>query len=140
MGGLLLEVLSELCVKWPDRWDEYVSPACWAQRTTPDPSDPLNSTPFRVLFDHDPRTWLDAVITKLDGDIEAGRLDFFIEQRRKNFREVREVQERRMSTQQKYRERANALITRSSPGLGSKPGDLSSGERSRQLYPWGNPR
>ncbi|CAM9973671.1 unnamed protein product [Choristocarpus tenellus] len=124
MGGLLLELLSELCVKWPDRWDEYVSPACWAQRTTPDLSDPLNPTSFRVLFGRDPRTQLDAVIPKLDGDVDVGGLDSFIEQRRQNFREVREVLERRMFAGQRQREKANALVARSSPGLGSKPGDL----------------
>ncbi|CAM9983111.1 unnamed protein product, partial [Choristocarpus tenellus] len=93
-------------------------------RTTPDPSDPLNPTPFRVLFGRDPRTQLDAVIPKLDGDVEVGGLDSFIEQRRQNFREVRKVLERRMSANQRQREKANAMIARSSPGLGSKPGDL----------------
>ncbi|CAM9280224.1 unnamed protein product, partial [Choristocarpus tenellus] len=111
-------------MKWTDRWDEYVSPAFWAQRTTPDPYDPPNPIPFRVLFGRDPRTQLEALIPKLDGDVEVGGLDSSIEQRRQNFREVREVLERRVSARQKNRERVNALIARSSPGLGSEPDDL----------------
>ena len=34
--------LSELCVPWPERCDEYVSPACWIKRTVPDPTLPGN--------------------------------------------------------------------------------------------------
>lgn len=35
LGGWLQEMLSELCKSWPDRWDEYVSPALWMKRCLP---------------------------------------------------------------------------------------------------------
>ncbi|CAM9987057.1 unnamed protein product, partial [Sphacelaria rigidula] len=58
-GGWLHDVLAELCKQWPKRWDEYVYPAVWIHRTTPDPSLPNNPTPFKLLFGREPRTQID---------------------------------------------------------------------------------
>ena len=58
LGGWLQEMLSELCKAWPDRWDEYVSPALWMKRTLPDTSLPSNMSPFELLFGRPPRTSL----------------------------------------------------------------------------------
>ena len=37
LGGWIHETFVELCKSWLRRWDEYVQPALWLHRTTPDP-------------------------------------------------------------------------------------------------------
>ena len=46
----MLDMLAELCIAWPKRWDEYVSPACWIKRTLFDPTLPKNMTLFEIFF------------------------------------------------------------------------------------------
>ena len=36
LAGWIHEALVELCKSWPRRWDEYVQPALWLHRMTPD--------------------------------------------------------------------------------------------------------
>ena len=45
LGGWIHETLVELSKSWPRRWDEYVQPALWLHRTTPDPRLPSKTTP-----------------------------------------------------------------------------------------------
>ena len=91
MGGWFQEVLSILCQKWPLRWDQYVLPACWVQRVTPDPALPANMTPFRVLFGRDARTQIDAMTLSIDGAEFRGGLDSVVADRHQAFVEVRNV-------------------------------------------------
>ena len=66
LGGWIQDVLSELCVPWPERWDEYVSLACWIKRTMHDPTLPCNMSPFEILFGRKPRTSLDTLVPQKD--------------------------------------------------------------------------
>ena len=60
LGGWIHETLVELCKCWPRRWDEYVQPALWLHRTTPDPRLPGKAAPFSLLFGRDCRSQMDA--------------------------------------------------------------------------------
>ena len=60
LGGRIHETLVELCKNWPQQWDEYVQPALWRHRTTPDPRRPGKATSFLLLFGRDCRTQMDA--------------------------------------------------------------------------------
>ena len=123
LGGWIQDILSELGVAWPDRWDDYVSPACWVKRTLPDPSLPKNLSPFEMLFGRKPRTSLDSLLPRIDTDMEEG-LDNFVETRRQYLREVRLVLEKRHSDRARARQRVNDTIARQSPGSTAAPGDL----------------
>ena len=124
LGGWLQEMLSELCKLWPDRWDEYVSPALWMKRTLPDASLPSNMSPFELLFGRPPRTSLDTLVP-LSGEAENTRgLDNFVEQRRQNMLEVRQVMERRNELRMEARAKANATILRPSAGVSADRGSL----------------
>ena len=124
LGGWLQELLSELCGNWPDRWDEYVSPAIWIKRTLPDLSLPSKMTPFEMLFGRPPRTSLDSLVP-LEGEPDSATgLDNFVERRKQNMREVRLALEKRHSYKVAAREKANQSISRSSPGLSVEPGSL----------------
>ena len=68
LGGWIHEPLVELCKSWPRRWDEYVQPALWLHRTTPDPRLPGKATPFRLLFVRDCRTQMDATLPSPDDE------------------------------------------------------------------------
>ena len=68
VGAWMHDTLSELCKSWPERWDEYVDPACWIKRTLPDPSTPFNMSPFEILFGRTPRTTIDTYRTPPDDE------------------------------------------------------------------------
>ena len=124
LGGWMQEVLAELCTAWPDRWDEYVSPACWIKRTLPDPTLPSSMTPFELLFGRSPRTSLDTLVPRLDDTESTRGLENFVERRRQNLREVRLALEKRHETKVVARRRANARISRPSAGVRAETGDL----------------
>ncbi|CAB1107819.1 unnamed protein product [Ectocarpus sp. CCAP 1310/34] len=88
LGGWLQELLAELCRPWPDRWDEYVSPAMWIKRTLPDTSLPTYMTPFEFLFGRKPRTSLDSLVPLTDEMDQERGVDNFVERRKHNLREV----------------------------------------------------
>ena len=132
-------MLAELCKAWPDRWDEYVAPACWIKRTLPDSSLQSKMTAFELLFGRKLRTSLHSLVPLLDGAAQATSLDSFVEQRKQNPLEVRKVLEQREAIRTAARERVNATINRSSTGVTAKVGDLvlvreADSTRSREGY------
>ena len=66
LRGRLHEAPGELCKTWTCRWDEYVQPAVYIHRTTPDLRLPGKPTPFRLFFGRDVRTQLDATHPEID--------------------------------------------------------------------------
>ena len=68
LGGWLHEVLAQLCISWPRRWDDFVPVATWIHRVTPDESLPGGASPYRILFGREPRSHIDAMTQALDGD------------------------------------------------------------------------
>ena len=116
----MLDMLAELYITWPKRWDEYVVPACWIKRTLPDPTLPNNMTPFEVLFGRKPRISLDTLVPQIDATDRSGRLDSFVESRRQNFREVWLALEKRHQSKVNARLKANEKITRESAGTGGR--------------------
>ena len=124
LGGWLQEMLAELCRAWPDRWDEYVAPACWIKRILPDLSLPTKMTAFELLFGRNPRTSLDSLVPLLDDATQPGNLDDFVEQREQNCLEVRKVLGRRQAMRVAARKRVNAIINRSPLGVTTKAGHL----------------
>ena len=85
----MLDMLAELCIAWPKRRDEYVSPACWIKHPLIDPTLPKNMTPFELLFGRKPRISLDTLVPQIYATGRPGGLDNFVESRRQDFREVR---------------------------------------------------
>ena len=79
LGGWLKELLAELCRSWPERWDEYVSPAIWIKRNLPDVSLPSNMTSFELLLGRKPRTSLDSFVPLSAETEQSGGLDNFVE-------------------------------------------------------------
>ena len=63
----MLDIVEELCVAWPKRWDEYLSPACWIKRTLLDPTLPNNMTTFELLVGRKSRVSLDTFAPQIDG-------------------------------------------------------------------------
>ena len=124
MGGWFQETISILCQSWPLRWDQYVLPACWIQRVTPDPSLPGNPTPFSLLFGREPHTQLDAITRNIDGTEFQGGLDTFVAERQQSFVEVREALKQRQADKDRQREASNANVRRASPGSQVKVGDM----------------
>lgn len=124
LGGWLQELLAILCKSWPNRWDEYVSPALWIKRTLPDLSLPANMTPFELLFGRPPRTSVDSLVPKTDVTDADGGLDNFVERRKQNLLEVRLALEKRHDLRVSARLRANQSIERSSVGVVVSKGDL----------------
>ena len=124
LGGWMLDMLAELCIAWPKRWDEYVAPACWIKRTLPDPTIPNNMTPFELLFGRKPRISLDTLVPQIDATDISGGLDSFVESRRQNFREARLALEKRHQNKVNARLKANEKISRESAGTGAQVGDL----------------
>ena len=126
LGGWIHETLTELCKSWPRRWDEYVQPALWLHRTTPDPRLPNNATPFRLLFGRDCRTQMDATSPHPDNE-GANGLHNLIADKSENLRQVQEVrkdQQQRHEQRRRRREHQNVGIRRTSTGTRVKPGDL----------------
>ena len=114
-------VLSELCVSWPTRWDDYVRVATWIHRLTPDESLPGNATPYRMFFGRDPRTQLDELAPILDNNGQG--LERTVAAERQMTREVRKALAQRQENKNRQRELANGRISRQSPGAKSKVGD-----------------
>ena len=68
-------MLAELCKTWPDRWDEYVAPACRIKRTLLDSSLPSKMTSFEFLFGRKPRAPLDSLVPLLNDTKQPDDLD-----------------------------------------------------------------
>ena len=118
-GGGLHEALGELCKTWPRRWDEYVQPALWIHRTTPDLRLPANPTAFRFSFGRDARTQLDATQPEIDGGGFRSGMHSNVADKRQAYIEVRDVQAvlmKRHVDRQKSCESRNATIGRTSVG------------------------
>jgi len=124
LGGWMQDVLAELCESWPERWDEYASPACWIKRTLPDPSLPKRMSPFEILFGRKPHTPLDTLAPQMDGADTREDLDSFVEQRRQVLCEVKSALVRRHEAKVAAREKENAKIARTSSGVLAQPGNL----------------
>lgn len=123
LGGWFQETLSILCQAWPLRWDQYVLPECWMHRIRPDPSLPGNATPFKLLFNREPRTPLDTITRNVDGVEFRGGFDGYVADKHQSFLEVQEALKKRQEERTKQREAANAAIQRASPGSRVKVGD-----------------
>ena len=95
LGGWIHEALVELCESWPKRWDEYVQPALWLQRKTPLPRLPGSPTPFKLLFERDVCSQIDAVTPELDGSdfLQQEGLHNFVADRKEAWREVTKVRD-----------------------------------------------
>ena len=132
LGGWIQDVLSELCVPWPERWDEYVPPACWIKQSMPDPALPGNMSPFEILFGRKPRTSLDTLVPHMDDSEAAEGLDSFIEKRRQVLREVRQVLEKKLQSRIATRERVNAGIAKNIGGSNCATRRLSISEKGRE--------
>ena len=91
LGGWLHEALGELCKTWPRRWDEYVQPALWIHRTTPDLRLTGKPTPFGLFFGRDARTQLDATHPEIDGGDFRGGMHSYVADKRQAYKEVRDV-------------------------------------------------
>ena len=126
LGGWLHETLVELCKSWPRRWDEYVQPALWLHRTTPDPQLPGKATPFRLLFGRDCRTQIDATSPSPDNEGMVGLHNLIADQSEslRLIRALRKDLQNRHEQRHRRRERENARIRRTSTGTRTKPGDL----------------
>ena len=124
LGGWLVEMLAELCRTWPERWDEYVSPAIWIKRTLPDMALPSKLTPFELLFGRPPRTSLDSLVPTATEAEGTGGLDNFVERRKQNMREVGLALERRSELKEAARAHENATISRPSAGVSVEQGSL----------------
>ena len=118
LGGWIHETLVELCKSRPRRWDEYVQPALWLRRTTPDPRLPGKVTPFRLLFGRDCRTQMDATSPSPDSQGIVG-LDNLIADKSENLRLVQEVRKDLQHRHEQRRlqpEHQNAGIRHTSTG------------------------
>ena len=89
LGGWLHEALGELCKTWPRRWDEYLQPALWIHRTTPDLLLPGKPTPFRLFFGRDARTQLDATHPEIYGGDFRGGMHSYVADKRQAYKELR---------------------------------------------------
>ena len=85
----MLDMLAELSVAWPKRWDKHVSLAFWIKRTLPDPTLSNNITLLEPLLGRKLRLSLDTLVPQIDDTARTGGLDNFVERRRQSFREVR---------------------------------------------------
>ena len=115
----------ELCKSWARRWDEYVQPALWLHRTTPDPRLPGKAIPFRLLFGRDCRTQMDATSPSSDDEGMDG-LHNLIADKSENLRQVQEVRkdlQHRHEQRRLRREHHNAGIRRTSTGTRVKQSD-----------------
>ena len=119
-GGWLHDVLAELCKQWPERWDEYVDPALWVQRTTPDTALPGHPTAFKLLFGREPRTQLDAV----SPEAESPPLHNMVEQQKQNLKEVQQLLTRRHQQREEAKLARNAEMVRQSVGIQAQVRDL----------------
>lgn len=77
----MLNVLSELCLAWPECWDNYPSPACWVKRTLPDSSLPATVSPFELLCVRECQMTQETLVPLMDDSEQSGELDSFVQQR-----------------------------------------------------------
>ena len=116
----------KLCKTWPWRWDEYVHPALWLHRTTPDSRPPGRAAPFLLLFGRDCRTQMDATSPSPDDEGLDG-LHNLIADKSENLRQVQEVcKDLQHGHEQRHlrRKYQNAGIRRTSTGTRLKQDDL----------------
>ena len=103
--------------------DEYVQPALWPRRTTPNSRLLGKATPFRLLFSRDCRTQMGA--TSLSPDDEGmDRLHSLIADKSENLRQVQEVRKDLQHRHEQRRLRREHHIRRTSTGTRVKQGDL----------------
>ena len=110
-GGVATRNTRKLCRTWPRGWDEYVQPALWIHRTTPDLRLPGKPTPFRLFFGRDAPTQLDATHPEIDGGDFRGGMHSYVADKRQAYKEVRDVRVallKRQEDRQKSRESRNA--------------------------------
>lgn len=98
LGGWMQDVLSELCVSWPERWDEYGSPAFWIKCTSPDSNLSEYMFPFEILFGRKRQTSLGDLMPQMDGTETSGGLDSFVQQRHQRLQEVHSDLEKAIKT------------------------------------------
>ena len=91
LGVWLHETLGELCKTWPRRWHEYVRPALWIHRTTPDLRLPGKPSSFRLFFGRDARTQLDATHPEIDGGDLRGGMHSYVVDKHQAYKEIRDV-------------------------------------------------
>ena len=119
LGGWLHEALGELCKTWPRRWDEYVQPALWIHRTTPDLRLLGKPTPFRLFFGRDARTQLDATHAEINGGDFRCEMHSYVADKGQAYTKVRDVRVallKRHEDRQKSRESRNNEKGRTSVG------------------------
>ena len=102
--------------------DEYVQPALWLNRITPDPRLPGKATPFLLLSGRDCRTQMDAT-SPSPNDKGMEGLHNLIADKSENLRQVQEVR-KDLQHRRLRREHQNAGIRRTSTGTRMKQGDL----------------
>lgn len=90
LGACIPEALSKPCKSWPIRWDEYVQPALWPQRTKPLPWPPGSPTPFRLRFGRGVLSPVDAIAPEFDGSdfLQHCGLRIVVADRKEPWREV----------------------------------------------------
>ena len=120
----MFDMLAKVCIAWPKRWGEYVSPACWIKRTLPEVTLPRNVTPFELLFDRKPRISIHTLVPQIDATNRSEGLDNFVENRRLNFWEERLALDKRHQSKDKSRQKAKRKITRESAGTVAQTSDL----------------
>ena len=126
LGWGLHEALGELCKTWLRRWDEYVQPALWIHRITPNLRLPGEPTVFRLFFGRDARRQLDATHSEIDGGDFRGGMHSYVAENRQAYKEVRDVRmalSKRHEDRQKRREGRNAKIGCTSVGTRVVVGD-----------------
>ena len=119
LEGWRHEALGELCKTWLRRCDEYVQPALWIHRTSPDLCLPGKPTPFRLFFDRHARTQIDARHPDIDGGDFRGGMHSDVADKRQAYKEVRDVRmalSKRHQDRQKSRESRDAEIGRTTVG------------------------
>ena len=84
------DIVHSVSVLVPEMGPEYVLPTCWMHRIRPDPSLPGNATPFKLLFNREPRTPLDTIARNVDGVEFRGGFDGYVADKYQSFIEVQE--------------------------------------------------
>ena len=125
-GGWIHETIVELCKSWPRQYNEYVQPALWLHRTTPDPRLPGKTTPFSLLFGRDCRTQVDATSPSPDDEGIDGLHNLIVD-KSENLRQVeglcKDLHHRHEQRRLRL-EHHNRGIKRTSAGTRVKQGDL----------------
>lgn len=125
LGEWLLDIISELCVSWLNRWDEYVSPAIWTKRTLPDISLSSNMSLIKLPFGRKPCRSRDSFAPISDEAEIIGELNNFVGQHEQNMREVCLGLVTHESARSAARVSGNATISWPSAGVSITPGNLA---------------